>query len=305
MAHDLKWDDLQLVLAVAEHRSLSGAARTIGVNHSTVLRRIEALESQTGLTMFDRPPGGYRLRPEAREMLPLLRAMAVSAARVERALAAVRLGKGGTFRITTTDSIGNVLLPRLLKQLRMREPDIEIEVIVSNQPLDLSRPEAEITIRPAVTLPEGLRGVRAGSMAFRVYGTSEYLAANNSEDPARHKWIGAAAPLTRSPVGQWQERQLPNPPLLRADSFPTMARMAAEGAGLAMLPMFVANSEAALVQAAGFPDCEPTSIWVAAHSDLANVPQIADLIEFFAEAIRSQSEDLEGEKAHRTDVFQV
>ena len=295
MAHDLKWDDLQVVLAVAEHRSLSGAARAIGVNHSTVLRRIEAMERQTGLTMFDRPPGGYRLRAEARELLPLLRAMAGSAARVERALAAARLGKGGTFRITTTDSIGNVLLPRLLTQLQAREPEIEIEVIVSNQALDLSRPEAEITIRPASTLPDGLRGVRAGSMAFRVYGTEEYLAAHQSNDPAEHRWIGAAAPLTRSPVGQWQEQRLPNPPLLRADSFPTMARMAAEGAGLAMLPVFIAKSEPLLVQTPAFHDHETTSIWVAAHADLASVPQIADLIEFFAEAIRGEAEDLEGE----------
>lgn len=296
MTHDLRWDDLQVVLAVAEHRSLSGAARAVGVNHSTVLRRIEAFERGSGVTIFDRPPGGYRLRTEAREMLPLLRAMAGSAGRVERALAAARLGKGGSFRITTTDSIGNVLLPRLLKLLRTKEPDIEIEVIVSNQALDLSRPEAEITIRPAPTLPDGLQGVRAGTMAFRVFGARAYLAANPEADPAMHRWIGVAPPLTRSPVGHWQERRLPTTPLLRADSFPTMARMAAEGAGLAMLPIFVAKNETGLIPAPGFPDHETTSIWVAAHADLASVPQISDLIAFFVDAIRGEAGDLEGER---------
>ncbi len=62
--HKIRWDDLQFVHAVARHGALSAAARELGVNHATVLRRITALEAAQGVTLFDRPPGGYRLRPE-------------------------------------------------------------------------------------------------------------------------------------------------------------------------------------------------------------------------------------------------
>ena len=84
--HNLRWDDLQIVLAVAEQRSLSGAARLIGVNHATVLRRIEALERQLGTQLFDRPPGGYRLKPEAQELMSSLRSISQTVGRVERSL---------------------------------------------------------------------------------------------------------------------------------------------------------------------------------------------------------------------------
>ena len=122
MTHNLRWDDLQIVLAVAEQRSLSGAARIIGVNHATVLRRIEAVEGQIGMQLFDRPPGGYRLKPEAQELLSSLQAIAQTVGRVERSLMAARLGTGGSFRLTTTDSVANLLLPRHLERLRAHAP---------------------------------------------------------------------------------------------------------------------------------------------------------------------------------------
>lgn len=290
--HNIRWDDFQIVLAVAEHRSLSGAARAIGVNHATILRRIEALERQTGVTIFDRPPGGYRLRPAAQDLLSSLRAIAQAADRVERALLAARLGTGGSFRLTTTDSIATLLLPRHLVRLRTLRPDIEVAVIAANQPLDMSRPEAEITIRPTPSLPEGMQGERAATMDFGVFGSADYLARNPADDPAVHRWVGVAPPLTRSPVGAWQESRLPHPPMIRTDSFPVMARLAAEGAGLTMIPVFVAGAEPALRPAPAFPRRTSTGVWIAAHADLAAVPQVADLMAFFVHAIGTDQERL-------------
>lgn len=283
--HNIKWDDLQIVLAVVQNRSLSGAARTLGVNHATILRRIEGLERRIGIRLFERPPGGYRLRPEAQDLLSSLTAMSQSVDRIERTLTAARLGTGGSLRLTTTDSIAYVLLPRHLERLRVEQPDIEISVIVSNQPLDMTRPEAEITIRPTPVLPTGVEGREAARMAFGVFAAPAYLAANASGDPERHRWIGVEAPLTRAPVGAWQEAHLAVPPQVRADSFPIMARLAAEGGGLAALPLFVGRSEPGLVPVPGFTIDDVTRIWVAAHPDLVVVPRVADLIDFFTEAI--------------------
>ena len=165
---------------------------------SACTEQIQALERQTGVTLFDRPPGGYRLRAEAQELLAPLNSIAQAAGRVERALAAARLGTGGSFRLTTTDSIATILLPRHLESLRRQHPEIEVEVIVSNQPLDMTRPEAEITIRPTRGLPAGMAGQKAGVMGFAVFGSRDYLAQNTGADAAQHRWIGVAPPLTRS-----------------------------------------------------------------------------------------------------------
>ena len=291
MAHNFRWDDLQILLAVASERSLSGAARAIGVNHATVLRRIEALEGKAGVTLFDRPPGGYRLRPEAQNLMSSLTSIAQSVDRVERSLIAARLGTGGSVRLTTTDSIAHLLLPRHLARLRALHPEMEVSVIVSNLPLDLTRPEAEITIRPAVTLPSGLKGQQAAKMGFGIYASAAYLADNPGDEPAQHRWIGVEPPLSRSPVGEFQNR-LPTPPLVRADSFPIMARLAAEGEGLTMIPDFVARAEPDLVAAPAFPERVTTSIWIAAHADLAAVPQVAQLMDFFVQALRSDQDVL-------------
>ena len=289
MMHNLRWDDLQIVLAVAEQRSLSGAARIIGVNHATVLRRIEALEGQLGTRLFDRPPGGYRLKPEAQELLSSLRTIAQTVGRVERSLTAARLGTGGSFRLTTTDSVANYLLPRHLERLRAERPDVQVELLISNNPLDMTRPEAEITLRPTRSLPDGMRGERAGEMAFSVFGSAAYLAENPSADMADHHWIGVAPPLTRSPIGLWQDARLPVPPATRADSFVTIARLVAEGSGLAMLPTFIGRAEPGLAPAPQFPDREVTDFWVAAHADLLGVQQVSDLIAFFVDAMRADA----------------
>ncbi len=292
MAHNLKWDDLQIVLAVAQHRSLSGAARQIGVNHATILRRIEAMENNIGAQLFDRPPGGYRLRAEAQEVLSSLQSIAETIDRVERSLTATRLETGGSFRLTTTDSIANLLLPRHLEAFRRAKPDVHVELIVSNMPLDMTRPEAEITLRPARAIPKGMQGQRAASMSFGVFSSRAYLADNRSSDPVDHRWIGVAPPLTRSPVGHWQDRRLLHPPSIRTDSFMTVAELVAAGGGLAMLPTFVGRAIPDLVAADQFPDREETGVWVATHPDLAVLPQIAELVSFFASSIASDADTL-------------
>ena len=118
-----------------------------------------------------------------------------------------------------------------------------------------------------------------------MFGSADYLIANGSDDVAAHNWVGVAAPLTRSPVGAWLQDRLAEPPAIRADSFLTMARLVASGAGLAMLPTFVGRAEPGLLEHPRIGDREETDIWVATHPDLIFLPQVAELVTFFANAI--------------------
>ena len=99
LMHKMRWDDLQFVHEVAEHGSLSAAARSLGVNHATVLRRISALEDRFGITLFERPPGGYRMTPEGRNILSALQAIDRTVNGVERALPIVGRGLHGRVRL--------------------------------------------------------------------------------------------------------------------------------------------------------------------------------------------------------------
>ena len=262
------WDDLRFVLAVVDEGSVSAAARRLGVNHATVLRRIAAYEEALGTELFDKTPRGY--------LVPSDRARIVEAARdVDRAVQGVaRMAEGikapltGEVRLTSTDSFCQVLLPALLTDISQKFAGLKVTLLSSNTHLDMGRTQADITVRPTANLPEDLVGIRAGSMGFAVYA-----AADRATSPP---WLGLAGGLGRTVPGKWQTQAV-DPALIghSADSFLTLRELAAEGQGMAILPLYLGRDDPRLCAVA--TDMPPLSvdIWVASHADLAGVPRIA------------------------------
>ena len=274
--HKIRWDDLQYVYAVARHGALSAAARELGVNHATVLRRITALEAAQGVTLFDCPPGGYRLRPEGHDLLATLDGIGVAVERLERMLPTFGKNLEGSFRITTTDSIADILMPRYLADLQRVHSKLNVELLVSNTPVDPKRHDAEISIRPVLELPDGMEGRLAATMNFSAYRAKGV--------PKSARWLGLSGRLVRSPLGAWQAEQPDETLGFRADSFLTLARMAESGLGPVMLPSFVGASSDKLLAIQGAPPFK-TNIWVAAHPDLIRAERVQVAIDFFADAL--------------------
>ena len=283
--HKLKWSDLQFVHAVAEEGSLSAASRALGVNHATVLRRIALLEAASHVTLFDRANDGYRPRPECRALLASLKLMDHAAERIRRSLALTSKGLEGTFRLATTDAIACLLLPRPLAELRRRHPNINIEIAVSNDPIDLSMSGAEILVRPGQSLPRELSGYHAGSVRFGVFGAPDYLRQTEKTAPEHQKWLGAAPDFAQSTAGEWQFSRQQSGFEVSADSFLTLANLAAEGLGLALLPEFVGRRTAGLVAVPDLPAGPETGIWVATHKDFRQQADIEVLLTFLKDAL--------------------
>ncbi|WP_416896715.1 MAG: LysR family transcriptional regulator [Minwuia sp.] len=288
--HRMSWSDLQYIHAVVAHGSLSAAARSLGVNHATVQRRIGAVETRFGISLFERLPGGYRLRPEGRDVLAALESIGRAADRIERSFAGVRRTVEGSFRLTTTDTIAALLLPPHLAALRRTYPDVRLELAITNMRIDMTRPLAEIAVLPVPQLPDGMEGESAGLLRFRVYGSPDYLSANTSADMAAHRWLGLGPSLSHTAPAAWLKAHLPGEADITADSFMALAAAAGAGLGLAMMPTFVGRNFGGLVRAAQF-DVELTNpLWVAAHSDLRRMEPIAALIDFFTQALRADPE---------------
>ena len=288
--HNIRWDDLQFIQAVAAHGSLSAAARALGVNHATVLRRIVAVEERIGVALFVHPPGGYRARPEIHEVLAALDTIEKTVGRLERILPTLGKGLEGPFRVTTTDSIADLILPRHLRDLARLHPKLAVELVAQNAPLDMTRPEAEITLRPALRVPEGLVGEKICDMSFGAFAHAAYLAQNTVSEVTRHRWLGVSSSLSRSPVGAWQDTHVSAEVVLKADSFLTLARMAEEGLGIAVLPSFVGRANASLTPVPWLELDLRTSIWVAAHPDLAATSRVRTIMTFFANAIATDAD---------------
>lgn len=285
LVHKLRWDDLQFVYAVVEQGSLSAASRVLGVNHATVLRRVALLEAKNNVQIFDRSRDGYKLRPEGRVLLNSLRLMEHASARIERSLAVASQGVAGSFRLATTDSIANILLPKYLKALRVAHPNVRIEVSVSNDPIDLVRPTAEILLRTGRGLSPELYGENAGIVALDVFGNPDYLAENTSDEIEAHQWLGVTTNFARSTAGDWQFSRVAEMVEVSADSFLTLASLAAQGLGLALLPGFIGHSYDRLTRAEQFPRGPTTGIWVATHAEYRDQEHIRPLIDFFVDAV--------------------
>lgn len=284
--HRVNWDDLRFVLAVAEAGSVSAAARGLKVNHATVLRRVAAFEESFGITVFDRTPQGYDVIPDRKRLIDALQEVGNSVLAVERIVAGATAPLRGTVRVTSTDTFCQSVLPAIVAQIGARQRELKIDLLSSNAHLDLGRLDADITVRPAEALPEGLFGERAAMLAFDVYAA-----------PGRRDgWLGLSGPLARTIPGRWlSENHGKSRFNGAADSFVTLREMAAEGAGRAILPCILGDRDGRLQRLRGILPPSRVAIWVASHTDLADVPRIRVVRRRLAEALAAREKELLGE----------
>ena len=295
----IEWDDLRYILAVANAGSLAGAARKLGVNHTTVLRRVGAVEDRLGLRLFERMPTGYVLTAGGEELIAAAHQIDDTVTSLERKLVGQDLRLSGTIRITSTDTLMVSILPEILAEFRSAHPGIGIEVALSNAMLNLTRREADIAIRPAKNPPETLVGRRIAKIAFAIYGSSQYLSKRRKiDDLAAHQWVGPDDSLADTSVAQWMRAELPESDVvLRADSLLGMREAARAGLGLAALPCYLADTSPGLVCVHRPIAALQTTLWILTHEDLRHTARIRAFTEFAANAFARRRPLLEGAEA--------
>ncbi|HEY9549485.1 MAG TPA: LysR family transcriptional regulator, partial [Kiloniellaceae bacterium] len=179
--------DLRTLLAIAREGSLAGAARRLRVNHSTVFRRLGAIEARLGARLFERQNGSYLTTAAGEDLLRTAERVEAEVEALERRLSGQDLRLTGSLRLTAPDDIAEVLVLPLLAAFRQRYPEITVELVVDNRMLNLTRREADIAVRPTRRPPETLAGRRIASLASAVYGA----AGTAAEDPhhPQQRWV--------------------------------------------------------------------------------------------------------------------
>ncbi|PVA11527.1 LysR family transcriptional regulator [Pelagivirga sediminicola] len=278
------WDDLRVFLAVARAGSLAGAARRLGVNHSTVFRRIAGLEETLDVRLFERLPTGYALTAAGEETLGIVERIEADVTTLDRTVTGQDLRLSGTVRITAIDMLAFGPLADHLGRFRDMYPGIELEIVVGNETLNLSRRETDIALRIGNTPPETLVGRRVGQLQFAIYGAADYCAAHPGADLTQHDWIGfdsAHAPLTRQ-----LDKLLPGMrPAVRSNSVACAVRLAKAGIGLAVLPCAVADLEPGLTRVAELPEAFGLDLWLLTHEDLRHTARIRAVLDFLTPAL--------------------
>jgi DNA-binding transcriptional LysR family regulator len=262
------WDDLRVALTVVEAGSVAAAARRLGVNHATVLRRLAAFEDSAGAGLFLRTAQGYTLRADRAEAVAALREAAEALARARRLMGTGQGPGQGTrsLRVTSTDTFCHVVLPPIAARLARGSDPLRIELISANGHLDLARLEADLTVRPAMDLPPGLTGRPVARLGFAIYAAPGIGA----------PWLGLTGPLSRSRAAEWQGAHVP--PAAQgasSDSFIALRAMAVEGMGLAILPCVLGDAEPRLERRGPPIEDAAVPVWVAAPAALASEVRIA------------------------------
>jgi DNA-binding transcriptional LysR family regulator len=293
------WNDLRSFLAIAREGSLLGAARTLGVNHSTVFRRLNALEADLGVRLFDRSARGYGLTVAGEHMLASAERVEDEILALERRLLGGDVRLSGTLRVTTTDTLVHGLLLPHLRAFQAAYPAIELELITGNAFFDLSKREADVALRPSRHPGDAMVGRKLAAIAVALYGSRDYLAARgrpaDEAGLAGHALITGDASLGHLSATRWLADRTPaGATVLRCNSWLSQFAAARAGLGLAALPCFLGDGAVELVRV--FPP-EPSlagELWLLTHGDLRRTARVRAFMETLARGLRGERARLEG-----------
>jgi DNA-binding transcriptional LysR family regulator len=294
----LSWDDFRYVKAIADTRSLGGAAAALGVNHSTVFRRLGQIEKQLGSRLFERGRGGYALTPSGEEMVELAERVGDDITSFERRITGRDLRPSGELRITTTDTVLLHLLTEVLVGFRHAYPEIVIDIVVSNAMLNLSKRDADIAVRATYHAPDTPASRRVARIAWAVFGAKALAGSpfDLRSDPTRHSWVAFADHIAIARASKWfRDRGVDEERVVyKVNTMLGLAEAVAGGVGLALLPCFIGQSVPGLAQlTAPLPELEG-ELWLLTHPDLRNTARVRAFMDFCAAEIARRQTIIEG-----------
>ena len=267
------WNQVRAFLATAEEGSLSAAARALGQTQPTLSRQVTALERDLGVTLFKRGPRATALTDAGIELLDHVRAMGEAAARLSLSASGQSQAIEGHVSITATDMTATYLLPPVLMQLRDEAPNINVELIPSNDVRDLIKREADIAVRHVRPEQADLIAKCVGNSSAHLYASQSYLARvghpTNVEDLLTLNFVGM------SPIERFLPTVLESGLKLKVAQFKVttasgtaLIELVRQGLGISILPRHTAKLFPELIPVLQDRISFPIPIWLVTHKEL-------------------------------------
>ncbi|WP_322417631.1 LysR family transcriptional regulator [Mesorhizobium huakuii] len=291
----IDWDDVRYFLAVARGGSVRAAAKRLGVNHATVLRRIAQLEGRLGAHMFEKLPSGYRLTAAGEEVLDLANQMEASSHQLETRVFGRDQSARGLLRVTLPPFLATHLLMPDLADFARLHPDIEMEIQSSGEVANLTNREADVAIRivnDRKTLPLNLHGLKGPELFSAVYMSRNRLAAwrAGGADPIRWIAIDDHGLPNWALEGEVHTMGVP----FRTPDAETQIVAAQQGIGMTKLPCFVGDADPLLARVPGTDLPMHGTLWLLTHGEARRTKRVRLFTEFVSRRLAAYAPLLAG-----------
>ncbi len=299
-AKSLAWDDFRLIKAIADKRALPAAATALGINHSTVFRRLGQIEEALGVRLFERHRSGYIATPAGEEMVQLAGRVDDDIHAFKRRLAGQEIKPAGELRIATNDTLLVDLLTPVFAQFLAQCPDIRLDILIGNQAANLSKRDADIAIRATDNPPESLIGRKPARIAWALYGRSSDFPGPELppiEALWQREWVSLGEQFTQLSAVRYLARHVaPERVVYRLNTVLGLAEAIEAGIGIGFLPCFIGDVRPGLARlAAPDPDLA-ADLWLLTHPDLRHTPRVRLFLDFAFGALARLKPLVEGDR---------
>ena len=287
----MNWDDLRLFLAVARTGSISGAAKQLDVQHSTVSRRMRKLEEKLGARLVERKKTGYELTSAGEDVKQAAIRMEAEILAVDGSLRNRDTQLSGPLRVTAINNMASSVLMPMFARFSEQHPLVELHVMVSNSDASLAQREADVAIRLSNSPPDTLIGKRVLTVASAIYGSRTYLRKlrQTGREP---QWLGVTCCGFHK---TWTKQAGSAHPhhFISDDTLLTLAAIKAD-LGVSILPCFMGDGEPRL-ERYGPPDpAYNLGLWILLHPDLKRTARVLAFRDHMIEALSSERGLFEG-----------
>lgn len=288
----LDWNDLRYFLAVARTGRLTSASRSLGTDHATVSRRVKAIEQALAARLFERSPRGYALTGAGERLLVHAERMESAAAQAQNEIAGENMALGGAVRIGAPDGFGTYFLATRIGALCRRYPDLDLQIVAMPRVFSLSKREADIAISLERPTEGRLVSRKLTDYRLGLYAAPAYLKragpVDALDDLARHTVIGYIAELIFTPELDYLPQVLPQlRPQLTSSNLVAQFNACRAGAGLCILPEFMAAQVDDLVQVLPTEITLTRTFWLILHADLRDTARVRAVADFIVEEVEA------------------
>jgi molybdate transport repressor ModE-like protein len=289
----IDWDDFRFVLAIVRGGSVSAAAKQLGVDHATVIRRVDRLEHQLSAKLFDRRKTGYLLTEAGQRVADSAEAMESTIIANQEAVGGSRAHLTGTVRIGAPDGFGSHFLAPRLVNFAERYPDLDLQLVATARLFSLSKREADIAI--SLSLPKEGRIVGRKLLDYKLglYATAAYLdrapqIATRDDLPA-HRFVGYIDELLFTPELDYLPQVSPKiTARLRSANLIAQLNATIAGYGIAALPHFMATTHPELRPVLPHEISISRTFWLLMHADSKDLARIRAVADYIYETVEKE-----------------